>query len=375
MTAVRVFQVGGSLRDEFLGLAVSDRDWVVTGATPEQMIEAGYRPVGRDFPVFLHPDSHEEYALARTERKTAPGYRGFVFHSAPEVTLEEDLARRDFTVNAMARPAGASGTGSLVDPFGGRRDLAARLLRHVGPAFAEDPVRILRGARFAARLGFAVAPETLALMRGMVAAGEADALVAERVWQELSRGLAERDPVAMFAVLDAVGALARVAPEWTPWRADGAAMRALAQAASDGAGPTLRFAVACRELESAALESLCERLRVPLECRDLARLLGREYATLVSAAGLDASALAALFVRADVLRAPARFGELVAAARVCGHVDGLDFAAGAARLAVAEAAFRGVDAGAVARACATPAEIPATVLAARARAIEVALEG
>ncbi|UCE32795.1 MAG: multifunctional CCA tRNA nucleotidyl transferase/2'3'-cyclic phosphodiesterase/2'nucleotidase/phosphatase, partial [Burkholderiales bacterium] len=181
-----------------LGRPVSDRDWVVVGATPQQMIDAGFRPVGRDFPVFLHPETHEEYALARTERKTGPGYRGFAFHCAPEVTLEQDLARRDLTINAMARTA----DGALIDPYGGQRDLEGGVLRHVSPAFAEDPVRILRVARFAARFaGFAVAPETLALMRDMVAAGEVDALVPERVWQELARGLLEARPSRMFEVL------------------------------------------------------------------------------------------------------------------------------------------------------------------------------
>ena len=187
---MKIYQVGGSLRDELLGHPVVDRDWVVVGATPEQMVQAGFKPVGRDFPVFLHPTTHDEYALARTERKTAPGYRGFTFHTAPEVTLEEDLARRDFTVNAMARQAQpVIDHAPLVDPFRGADDLKNRVLRHVGPAFAEDPVRILRCARFVARFGFTVAPETVVLMRAMVMAGEVDALVPERVWQEVARGM------------------------------------------------------------------------------------------------------------------------------------------------------------------------------------------
>ena len=200
---MKVYLVGGAVRDQLLGRAGGDRDWVVVGATPAEMLEDGFQPVGRDFPVFLHPQTHEEYALARTERKTAPGYHGFVVHAAPEVTLEEDLARRDLTINAMARDE----SGALVDPHGGQRDLAQRVLRHVSPAFAEDPVRILRLARFAARLpDFAVAPETVVLMRGMVEAGEVDALVAERVWQELSRGLMEPRPSRMFEVLRECGA-------------------------------------------------------------------------------------------------------------------------------------------------------------------------
>ena len=195
---MKMYLVGGAVRDELLGRPAGDRDWVVVGATPIEMLDAGFVPVGRDFPVFLHPQTHEEYALARTERKTAPGYHGFAFHAAPEVTLEDDLARRDLTINAMAREE----DGTLVDPHGGQRDLAGRVLRHVSPAFAEDPVRILRLARFAARFhDFSIAPQTMQLMREMVGAGEVDALVAERVWQELSRGLMEARPSRMFEVL------------------------------------------------------------------------------------------------------------------------------------------------------------------------------
>ncbi|MDP3037184.1 MAG: multifunctional CCA tRNA nucleotidyl transferase/2'3'-cyclic phosphodiesterase/2'nucleotidase/phosphatase, partial [Rhodocyclaceae bacterium] len=207
---MQIYCVGGAIRDELLGLPVKDRDWVVVGATPEGMLAQGFQPVGRDFPVFLHPKTHEEYALARTERKTAPGYAGFVFHTDPGVTLEDDLARRDLTINAIARAP----DGTLIDPHGGRRDLAARVLRHVSPAFAEDPVRILRVARFAARFNdFSLAAETLALMQQMVANGEADALVAERVWQELANGLMEAQPSRMFETLRACGALQRLLPE------------------------------------------------------------------------------------------------------------------------------------------------------------------
>jgi tRNA nucleotidyltransferase (CCA-adding enzyme) len=207
---MKTYVVGGAVRDELLGLAVKDRDWVVVGATPEQMLAQGFQQVGRDFPVFLHPQSHEEYALARTERKTAPGYTGFVVHASPGVTLEDDLLRRDLTINAIAKDE----AGQLIDPHGGRADIAARVMRHVSPAFAEDPVRILRVARFAARFAdFSVAPETLALMRDMVAAGEVDALVPERVWQELARGLMEEKPSRMFEVLRACGALRRLLPE------------------------------------------------------------------------------------------------------------------------------------------------------------------
>src|SRR4029453_12897540 len=191
---MKVYEVGGAVRDELLGLPVKDRDYVVVGATPEDMLKLGYKPVGKDFPVFLHPDTHEEHALARTERKTARGYHGFEFHSAPDVTLEEDLARRDLTINAIARDE----DGTLIDPFNGTEDLSAGILRHVSPAFAEDPVRILRVARFAARFGFDIAPETLELMRSMVSSGEVDALVPERVWQELARGLMTERPSRMF---------------------------------------------------------------------------------------------------------------------------------------------------------------------------------
>ncbi|MGC9185765.1 MAG: multifunctional CCA addition/repair protein, partial [Thiomonas sp.] len=218
----RAYIVGGAVRDALLGRLAGDRDWVVVGATPQDMVDAGFIPVGRDFPVFLHPQTHEEYALARTERKTAPGYHGFAVHAAPDVTLEDDLLRRDLTINAMAQAE----DGTLIDPYGGQRDLQARVLRHVSPAFAEDPVRILRLARFAARFAdFSVAAETLELMRRMVQAGEVDALVPERVWQELARGLMEDHPQRMFAVLRDCGALARLLPEldrlWgVPQRAD-----------------------------------------------------------------------------------------------------------------------------------------------------------
>ncbi|KAB2936986.1 MAG: multifunctional CCA addition/repair protein, partial [Rhodocyclaceae bacterium] len=207
---MRIYVVGGAVRDRLLGLPVQDCDHVVVGATPEEMLARGFRPVGKDFPVFLHPETHEEHALARTERKTAPGYKGFVFHTAADVTLEQDLARRDLTINAIA----CAEDGTLVDPFGGQADLAARVLRHVGPAFAEDPVRVLRVARFAARFAdFRVAEETLALMRLMVDNGEVDHLVPERVWQELSRGLMEARPSRMLAVLHECGALAKILPE------------------------------------------------------------------------------------------------------------------------------------------------------------------
>jgi tRNA nucleotidyltransferase (CCA-adding enzyme) len=206
---MKIYAVGGAVRDRLLGREVADQDYVVVGATPEQMEQLGYRPVGKDFPVFLHPQTHEEYALARTERKTARGYKGFDVYAAPEVTLEQDLARRDLTINAIARDE----QGNIIDPFHGVADLKAGILRHVSPAFIEDPVRVLRVARFAARFGFSVAPETLELMREMVRNGEVDHLVAERAWQEISRGLMEATPSRMFMTLRECGALARILPE------------------------------------------------------------------------------------------------------------------------------------------------------------------
>src|SRR3990167_7207046 len=205
----KIYCVGGAVRDQLLGLPVQDRDWVVVGSTPEEMVAQGFQPVGRDFPVFLHPETHEEYALARTERKTARGYKGFAVYAAPDVTLEQDLLRRDFTVNAIAQDAG----GNLIDPHNGVADLRAGILRHVSDAFGEDPGRILRAARFAARFDFVIAPETIALMRRMVNNGEVDALVAERVWQELARGLMEKKPSRFFETLRSCGALAKILPE------------------------------------------------------------------------------------------------------------------------------------------------------------------
>jgi len=339
---MKCWVVGGAVRDALLGQPGNDRDWVVTGATPQQMIDAGYTPVGRDFPVFLHPVTHEEYALARTERKTAPGYHGFAFHAAPDVTLDDDLARRDLTVNAMAR----DDDGAIVDPYGGRRDLAARVLRHVSPAFSEDPVRILRLARFAARWpDFTVAPETLALMRQMVDAGEVDALVAERVWQELARGLMETAPARMLEVLRAAGALARLLPEvdrlWgVPQRAEfhpevdtGAhLLMVLAQCARSGAPLAVRYAclvhdlgkgttppsewprhIAHEERGEQLVRALNLRLRVPADAAELAVLTAREHTNVHASGTLDAAAVLRLLDRCDALRRPERFAQLLQA--------------------------------------------------------------
>jgi tRNA nucleotidyltransferase (CCA-adding enzyme) len=339
---MRAYVVGGAVRDALLGRSGVDRDWVVVGATPDEMTAAGYTPVGRDFPVFLHPQTKEEYALARTERKTAPGYHGFSFHAAPDVTLEQDLARRDLTINAMAQAE----DGTLIDPYGGRRDLEAKVLRHVGEAFAEDPVRVLRLARFAARFAdFTVAPETMALMRGMVEAGEVDALVAERVWQELARGLMEAKPSRMFDVLRDCGALARLLPEvdrlWgVPQRADhhpevdtGVHLTmVLDMAARLDAPLAVRWAclghdvgkgttpadVLPRHLgheqrSARLLRQIGERLRVPVECRELADVVAREHGNVHKCLELSPQALLRLLERSDALRKPRRFDDVLLA--------------------------------------------------------------
>ena len=339
---MQVFEVGGAVRDALLGLPVHDRDWVVVGASPQTLMDAGYLAVGRDFPVFLHPQTREEYALARTERKTAPGYHGFAFHAAPEVTLEEDLARRDLTVNAIAR----SEAGTLVDPFGGQRDLQARVLRHVTEAFREDPVRILRLARFAARFpDFSVAPETQTLMRAMVAEGEVDALVAERVWQELARGLMAARPSRMLEVLRDCGALTRLLPEvdrlWgVPQRAEyhpevdtGAHLLLVLDMAARLQAPlTVRFACLVHDLGKGTtppeewprhighegrsvrlLQGLAQRLRVPVDCRELAEVVAREHGNIHRSGEFGGAAQVRLLERCDAFRKPARFEEVLLA--------------------------------------------------------------
>ena len=335
---MKAYVVGGAVRDALLGRASADRDWVVVGATPEQMAAAGFIPVGRDFPVFLHPQTKEEYALARTERKTAPGYRGFAFHADPAVTLEQDLARRDLTINAMAM----HDDGTVIDPHGGRRDLANRVLRHVSPAFSEDPVRILRLARFAARYpAFRVAPQTLTLARAMVDAGEVDALVPERVWAELARGLMEPRPSRMLQVLRDCTALARLLPEldrlWAPAPGGNAGcagehvMRSIDLAAAANAELPVRFACLVHHVDPAGparqaddasrvllpvLEHVCSRLRVPAECHGLADTVARESAAVHACVQADAPALLALLERCDALRRPQRLGAIVQACEV-----------------------------------------------------------
>lgn len=333
-----VYQVGGSVRDELLGLPVVDRDWVVVGATVDDMKARAYRQVGKDFPVFLHPETHEEYALARTERKTAPGYKGFLVHAAPDVTLEEDLRRRDLTINAMARAA----DGSLIDPFGGASDLAAKRLRHVSPAFSEDPVRVLRVARFAARfapLGFEIADETLALMRAMVETGEIDALVPERVWAELARALTEERPAYFFEVLRACGALRRLFPEIDqlfgvpqprqhhPEIDTGMhVMQVLNRAAALSGDARVRFAALLHDLGKGTtpaeewprhiahearglslIDALCSRLRVPNEHRELALLVAKYHGICHRAAELRPATVLDTLQALDAFRRPERF--------------------------------------------------------------------
>ena len=357
---MEIFLVGGAVRDALLGLPVQDRDWVVVGSTPEELVARGFLPVGKDFPVFLHPKTKEEYALARVERKTARGYHGFEVHAAPDVTLEQDLARRDLTINSIAAYAiidwstGQFGNEvdfsavNLIDPHGGQRDIEAKVLRHVTDAFREDPVRILRVARFAARFAdFSVAPETMLLMRHMVEGGEADALVAERVWQELSRGLMQAAPSRMFEVLRECGALKRLLPEvdqlWgVPQRADYHPeidtgvhlMMVLNMAARLNASLPVRFACLMHDLgKGIKLESdpnlianlinpnlipklskiVCERLRVPVECRELADVVAVEHGNIHRCSEFGAAALVRLLERCDAFRKPQRFGDVLLA--------------------------------------------------------------
>ncbi|HJW24819.1 MAG TPA: multifunctional CCA addition/repair protein [Rhodocyclaceae bacterium] len=401
---MEIYIVGGAVRDELLGLPGSDRDYVVVGGTPQAMLAQGYRPVGKDFPVFLHPETNEEYALARTERKTGHGYHGFAFHAAPDVTLEQDLARRDLTINAMARAA----DGTLVDPFHGQADLQARILRHVGPAFVEDPVRILRLARFAARFTeFSVAPETMALMRQMVEAGEVDHLVPERVWQEVARGLMEARPSRLFQVLRECDALARLLPEvdrlfGVPQRADFHpevdtgihTLMVVDQAARQGYGLPVRFAALTHDLgkgttpadllprhhghEARSVElakDLCTRLKVPNDARDLALLAARWHGDIHRGQELKPSTVVSLLEKTDALRRPERFEQLLQACECdfrgrLGREDAVYEVPALFRRALA--AVKSVDAGAIARNCADKAQIPDRVHEARIAAVKAA---
>jgi tRNA nucleotidyltransferase (CCA-adding enzyme) len=398
--------VGGAVRDKLLNLPVQDHDWVVVGSTPEEMEARGFKPVGSDFPVFLHPKTHEEYALARTERKTAAGYKGFNVYASPDVTLEQDLMRRDFTINAIAQDA----DGNLIDPYNGQADLKAGILRHVSDAFAEDPVRILRGARFAARFGFTFAPETLALMRKMVDNGEVDALVAERVWQELARGLMEKQPSRFFTTLRECGALKKILPEvedlfgipqpahYHPEIDCGVhVLMVIDDTAKCGHALEVRFAALGHDLGKATtpedtlprhighetrsvelLKRLCERLRVPSECRDLALLVAKYHSHVHRARELRADTIVKLFDSVDLWRKPERFAQILQACESDAHgrtghendaYPQTEYMLNCARVAQA------VNAGEIARACADKNLIADKVREARIVAVEAVIKG
>ncbi len=400
---LKVYCVGGAVRDRLLGLPVQDHDWVVVGSTPQEMEARGFKAVGADFPVFLHPDTHEEYALARTERKTAAGYKGFNIYASPDVTLEEDLLRRDFTVNAIAQDE----DGNLIDPRHGQADLQAGVLRHVSDAFAEDPVRILRGARFAARFGFTIAPETLELMRAMVTNGEVDALVAERVWQELSRGLMERHPSRFFLTLRECGALQKILPEVDalfgvpqpvhhhPEIDCGVhVMMVLDDTAKLERSLEVRFAALGHDLGKATtpeetlprhigheqrsidlVKAVCTRLRVPADCRDLALLVAQYHSNIHRARDLRPDTIVKLFDRCDLWRKPERFAEILHACESdahgrTGHEN--DAYPQAAYLLQCAKAAQAVNAGVIARACADKNLIADKVREARIVAVEEA---
>ncbi|HTS55449.1 MAG TPA: multifunctional CCA addition/repair protein [Burkholderiales bacterium] len=401
---MKIYRVGGSVRDELLGLPVKDHDYVVVGSDAGEMERLGFRPVGKDFPVFLHPETNEEYALARTERKTARGYKGFTIHAAPDVTLEQDLARRDLTINAIARDE----HGNLIDPHGGARDLKAGILRHVSPAFVEDPVRVLRVARFAARFAFEIAPETLELMRAMVNAGEIDHLVPERAWQELARGLMEQRPSLMIEALRACGALARVLPEFDalfgvpqppqhhPEVDTGLHMLLVIDYAAARAFPLpVRFAALTHDLGKGTtppnewpshvghearsvelLERICRRLRVPNDCHELAVLAARHHGEIHRAEELRPSTIVKLLEKTDAFRRPDRFELLLDACASDFHgrpgFEARPYVP-APRLRKALEAARAVDAGAIAREQAEPQKISSAVHEARVHAVKHAL--
>lgn len=402
---METYVVGGAVRDELLGLPVKDRDHVVVGATPEQMVELGFKPVGKDFPVFLHPQTHEEYALARTERKVGKGYKGFQVHASPEVTLEEDLARRDLTVNAIARAE----SGEIIDPYNGVADIKGRMLRHVSPAFIEDPVRILRVARFAARFtDFSIAPETMELMRWMVEAGEVDALVPERVWQELSRGLMEHKPSRMFETLLDCGALQKILPEvhrlWGvpqpeqhhPEVDTGVhVMMVLDYAASQQYSLPVRFAALTHDLGKGTtpkdvlprhighedrsvhlLRDVCKRLRVPNDCKELAHIVAKYHGMVHKAGEMRPDTLVRLLQDTDAFRQPERFREFLRAcesdSRGRTGFEDQPYPQAELLLTVLEAATS-VDAGAVARQYSEPEQIRQKVYEARVSAVKAAL--
>lgn len=402
---MQIFVVGGAVRDELLGLAVKDRDHVVVGSTVAEMLSAGYKPVGKDFPVFLHPKTHQEYALARTERKTASGYKGFAVHAAPDVTLIEDLSRRDLTINAIAKDA----AGNLIDPFNGIADIKQKTLRHVSEAFAEDPVRILRAARFAARLTeFTVAPETNVLMQHMVQNGEVDALVAERVWQELAKGLMEQKPSRMFTVLRDCGALQKILPEldrlWgVPQRPEyhpeidtGVhVMMVIDYAAKQNFSLPIRFAALMHDLGKGTtpketlprhigheersvnlLKDVVKRLRVPNDCKELAQMVAKFHGKLHQALQMKPDTLLKFLTELDAIRQPDRFKDFLKAceadARGRAGLESCETPAADLMLKVLDAALS-VDAGAVAKKFDTPETIKRAVFEARLTAVKMCL--
>ncbi len=401
----QIYIVGGAVRDELLGLAVKDKDYVVVGSTPQAMLDAGYRPVGKDFPVFLHPKTHEEYALARIERKTAAGYKGFAVHAAPDVTLEEDLTRRDLTINAIAKAS----DGTLIDPFNGLADLQSKTLRHVSDAFAEDPVRILRAARFAARFtDFTVAPETNKLMQQMVQAGEVDALVPERVWQELSKGLMEAQPSRMFEVLRACGALQKILPEldrlWGvpqppqhhPEIDTGVhVMMVIDYAAKQNFNLPIRFAALMHDLGKGTtpkdvlprhigheirsvdlLKDVCKRLRVTNDCKELAHIVAKFHGKLHQASKMRPDTLLEFLMELDAIRQPARFADFLKACEADSRgrtgLENCDLPEAELLKRVLQAALS-VDAGAIAQGFSEPEKIKAAVFEARLEALKQVL--
>jgi tRNA nucleotidyltransferase (CCA-adding enzyme) len=402
---MQVYCVGGAVRDELLNLQVKDKDFVVVGSTPQAMLDAGYRPVGKDFPVFLHPKTHEEYALARTERKTAAGYKGFAVHASPEVTLEEDLARRDLTINAIAK--GADGT--LIDPFNGLADIQAKTLRHISAAFAEDPVRILRAARFAARFNdFTVAPETIKLMQQMVQAGEVDALVPERVWQELSKGLMEAKPSRMFDVLRDCGALQKILPEldilWGvpqppqhhPEIDTGVhVMMVIDYAAKENFNLPIRFAALMHDLGKGntpadvllrhigheirsvdLVKEVCRRLRVPNDCKELAHIVAKFHGKLHQASKMRSDTLLEFLMELDAIRQPVRFADFLKACEADSRgrtgLESCDLPEAELLNKVFKAALS-IDAGAIAKGIESPEKIKAAVFEARLKAVQQSL--
>lgn len=399
---MQIYLVGGAVRDELLGLPVKDKDYVVVGSTPEEMEAAGYTPVGKDFPVFLHPKTHDEYALARTERKTAKGYKGFAVHASIDVTLEEDLARRDLTINAIAK----ADNGQLIDPYHGLADIQSKTLRHVSAAFAEDPVRILRAARLSARFAnFTVASETNQLMQDMADAGEVDALVAERVWQELAKGLMEAKPSRMFDVLRACGALKKIMPELDRlWGVPQPAkhhpevdtgvhiMLVIDYAAKQNFSLPVRFAALMHDLGKGTtpaeilprhigheecsvrlLKDICKRLRVPNDCKELAQIVAKFHGKLHQAHQMRPSTLLEFLVELDAIRQPARFKDFLKACEADSRgrtgFENCEMQAADLMLKVLEAAAS-VDAGDVASKHSEPEKIKVAVFEARLKAVK-----